>query len=289
MKTHASPTKTRPSRRWLWLFASGALLLHGCISSTEVKSIVRDSNYQMLLASTPGLETGLATNPAEGPNAAAAADDAAAVRINAFLEAHQDDPSMANALRLRQTLLYLNQRAFALADSAILQIDARKLSSPRDQALVAAYPDLRWWAEYAHTAELTFATTQQEAALAHSASLEQHAAKLAASPDLRDYLLEMRAWIGLKLGLATVNNPAFTQATIQNAINPWAETFSPAELTLLGAADFKNAKPFDLATRRVLRARGLLTKLAQQFAGAPHPTLTFNRPAFQQYYDSLPP
>lgn len=275
----------RASHRWLWMLASCALLLNGCITSQEVSTIVRDSNYQMLLASSPGLETGLATNPEEGPNAAM---DDAAMRINVFLEAHRDDPVMASTLRLRQTLLYLNQRALALADSAIQQVDQKKLPGPRDQALVAAYPDLRWWAEFAHTAEITFSTTQKAAALEHIAALEQHAAKLAASPDLRDYFLEMRAWIGLKLGLATFNNPTFKRDTIQNAITPWAETFTPAELTLLGATDFKNVKAFDLSTRRVLRARALLTKLAQQNSGPTRIPLTFSRPAFQEYYDALP-
>lgn len=284
----------RPDHRWLWLFASCALFLNGCISSKEVKDIVRDSNYQMLLASAPGFETKLATNPQEGNPAGS---DEAAARINAFLEAHQDDPTMANALRVRQTLLYLNQRAFALADSAFKQIDAKTPLSPRDQALVAAYPDLRWWAEYAHTAELTFSITHKEKALEHINSLEQQATRLVAAPDLRDYFLEMRAWIGLKLGLATVNNPDFTKDIIQSAINLWAATFSTDELTLLNSTNFKNVKPLDLSTRRVLRARVLLMKLAASMHSAreaslaastpPPPDLAFSPPAFQKFYDSL--
>jgi len=104
---------------------------------------------------------------------------------------------------------------------------------------------------------------------------------------LADFLLEMRAWIGLKLGLATAD-PAASRSVLQNAINPWAATFSPAELSLLVSSSFKDVKPFDLSTRRVLRARALLTTLAQQTAAAPNAALTFSRPAFQQYYDSLP-
>jgi hypothetical protein len=263
--------------------ALGALGFAGCVTDQQVKAIVRDSNYQMLLAAAPGVETGLATNPQDA--SAAAGNDDAAARINAFLEANKDDPALASALRLRQTLLYLNQRALALADATVADVKAPALHSVRDQALLAAYPDLRWWAEYSLAGEFAFYPAQKDAALAHIAALEQQAAAkpLAGAPDLRDYFLEMRAWIGLKLGLASTD-AAFSIATLQNAVNAWLGTFSAAELALLNSADFKSTKPFDLSTRRVIRARALLTTLSARTTGAPNHALVFAQAAANTYY-----
>lgn len=263
--------------------AALAVLLAGCITTGEVESIVRKANYEMLAASAPG--GALAGLSADGKPADSAPD--AAAQLTAFLAAHPDDPVMVAALRLRQTLLYLNQRAFALADATQKQIAAGSLTSPRDQALYAAYADLRWWNEYALASPAVFFSTQKDAAVRHMASLQQQAAGLAALPDLRDYLLETRAWIGLKLGLATPTLPP-SVSTLQDAVDGWTTTFSDAELALLNAADFKSVKPFDLSTRRVIRARVLLTTLASETAGAPNARLTFARPAVNEFYGKLP-
>jgi hypothetical protein len=272
------------------ILAACAFLLTGCITDQQVRSIVNESNYEMLVATTPGLGTGLATDPSRGGGT----DVDSAARISAFLAANSDDPVLSGTLRLRQILIYLNQRAFALADSAFAELDASALHTSRDQTLAAAYPDLRWWAEHSHAAEIAFSSTQTQAALTHMASLERHAAdpKLAGAPDLRDYLLEMRAWIGLKLGLATPNNPTFTVDTIQKSVNAWTDTFSAAELAQLDS-DFSSTNPFDLSTRRVIRARNLLSALASARrvpAGVslpPPPPLTFSQPAVNDHFATL--
>jgi len=286
MKPHHAQS-SRSSSRWLWLLASCALLLSGCMSNTEVKSIVNASNYEMLLAADPALSVaGLQTDPAAGLNPKV---DEAAARIENFLAQHQDDPAMVSALRLRQGLLYLNHGQFSLAENAFAEIKATDLHSARDKTLFAVHAQLRWWNETAAMGPAGFfASEKTKAETAMSALLAQTKIKdVPLPPDLRDYLLEMRAWIGLKLGLATAEATA-SRAMLQEAINPWAETFSTAELSLLTSANFKDVKPFDLATRRVLRARSLLTTLARQTAATPNTALTFSRPAFQYYYDALP-
>ncbi len=281
-----SPAQKRPNHRWLWLVASCALLLNGCISSTEVKSIVTHSNYEMLLAADPALGVaGLQTDPAAGGNQKV---DEAAARIETFLAQHQDDPAMVSALRLRQALLYLNHGQFSLAQNAFAEVKATDLHSARDKALFAVQPHLLWWNQ---TAAMNpagfFASEKAKAEKAMSALLAETKAKDLPPPDLRDYLLEMRAWIGLKLGLA-IADPAASRETLQNAVNPIAESFTPAELTLLTTTTFKDAKPFDLSTRRVLRTRSLLSTLARLTANAPNATRIFNSPAFQRYYDTAP-
>lgn len=265
------------------LLAAVAVFAAGCVTTDQVKTIVRDANYQMLAASTPGGALGGLS--ADGQTDASAND--AAAQMNAFLAANQDDPVMAAALRLRQTLLYLSQHAFALADATHQQIDAASLTSPRDQAIYAAYPDLRWWNEYALAKPAAFYSSQKDVATQHMASLARQAAGLGALPDLRDYFLEMRAWIGLKLGLASPD-VTFSVNTLQDAVNGWTAGFTAPELELLNADTFKSVKPFDLSTRRVIRARTLLTTLASQTAGAPNANLTFAQPAVSQFYEKLP-
>jgi len=271
-----------PTRHLFALVAACAVFFAGCATDDQVRTIVRDSNYQMLLATAPGAELGAVS--ADGKTNASAADTSA--QINAFLEANKSDPVMAAALRFRQTLLYLNEHAFALADAAFKQVDATSLRSPRDKAIYAAYPDLRWWSEYALAAPATFYSGEKAAAIQHLSSLAQQAGGLAALPDLRDYFLEMRAWIGLKLGLASFDLN-FSVNTLEDAVNVWTATFTPAELDELVSADFKSAKPFDLSTRRVIRARVLLTTLASQTAGAPNAKLTFSQDAVNKFYASL--
>lgn len=281
-----SSTPRRLSHRWLWLVASCALLLNGCISSTEVKSIVTQSNYEMLLTTDPALGVaGLQTNLEHDKNQQV---DEAAVRIETFLAQHQDDPAMVSALRLRQALLYLNHGQFSLAQNAFDQVKAADLHSARDKALFAAQPHLLWWNQTAAMNPASFfASERGNAEKAMSALLAQAKAKDLTPPDLRAYLLEMRAWIGLKLGLAILD-PTASREALQNAVNPLAESFTPAELALLDPAKFKDAKPFDLSTRRALRTRTLLETLARLTANAPNAALIFSAPAFQQFYDTAP-
>lgn len=266
----------------LALAAACAAFFTGCITENQVKSIVYDANYQALLASTPGAELGGV--PADGKTSATT--ESAAARINTFLETNPGDPVMAGTLRFRQALLYLNQHAFALADSAIAQVKADTLRSPRDRAIFAAYADLRWWSEYAPARQATFFASQKDAALAHMSSLAQQANALGALPDLRDYFLEMRAWIGVKLALASAD-PTFSRQTLQDAVDVWTKTFSTAELEVPTASGPGGPQPFDLQTRRVLRARVLLTEIANQTAGTPVATLTFAQDAVNKFYATL--
>ena len=279
---HRSSRPLPPHCRWLPFVACCALFLNGCLTTTEVTKLVRDSNYEMLL-SAPGLETGgLSTNP--GGDKSSSVDEASA-RIEAFLAQHPDDPAMAAALRLRQALLHLNHGAFALAQNSFAEVNPADLHRPRDRALYAARDLLLWWHQFSQVPPATFHATQRDTAEKTMRLLAEQSRTpdVASAPALRDYLLEMRAWIGLKLGLATAD-PAAARATLQSAINLYGESFSPAEITLVNATDFKNVPPYDGSTRRVLRARTLLETLAKAARDQPDRQLTLAQPAFQLYY-----
>lgn len=215
-----------------------------------------------------------------------AAPDAIA-KIDAFLAANDKDPTLTATLRLNQTLLYLNEGAYSLADAAKGKITEKgSLQSPRDVVIYNIYPVLRWWHEQANAGGATFSSLEREHAVGHMDTLLKQVDDKTL-PDLRDYLLEMRAWIGLKLGLATISVPDSVRI-FEGAIDPWADKFSPSEISTLTDPNFKLLKPFDPSTRRILRARILLQTLAGMTSSQQNAELKFNNPKLTDYYQALP-
>jgi len=266
-----------------------AFALGGCVTTDQVRDIVRSSNYEMLVAADPALAT---TVPADA-NQGQKPTPSAAERLTTFLQAHPDDPVLGPALHLRQALLYLNERQFDLAEASFAQIKGAKFTTARDEALAANFPVIRWWSQWslagpgAFRAERANALTQMQALAAAAASdgLKQ-------APDVADYFLEMRAWIGLKAGFAVVlpGDAEFQVTTLQDAINGWTATFAPAQLALLSQPKFDAAQAFTLSTRRVLRLRTLLDTLATVAKSGstlvPAPALHFASADAQHYYEA---
>lgn len=286
---NAFPSRSRffnPRHRWLGLIVACALAFSGCLTTSQVSKIVRDSNYDLLLSAVPGLETGgLSANPGTEKNQTV---DEASARIEAFLAQHPDDPAMASALRLRQALLHLNHGAFSLAENAFAEVKPADLHTARDQAIHALREPLLWWSQQSLVRTATFFSTQKESAQKWMRVIATQAQTpaLNAAPDLRDYFLEMRAWIGLKLGLADIN-PASSRETLQDAISLYTASFTPVELGVLAAPDFKPAQAYDRSTRRVLRARTLLETLAKATRDQANAPLVFSQPQVQAYYANV--
>jgi len=266
-----------------------AIALAGCVTSTQVRDIVSASNYEMLVASDPALAT---TVPADADKGAKPTPGAAE-RLTTFLQAHPDDPVLGPALHLRQALLYLNERQFDLAQAAFDQIKGAKLTTARDEALVAAFPTIKWWSQWSLAGGGVF-RGQRTDALAKMQALATLAAGegLKQSPDVSAYLLEMRAWIGLKAGFAVVlpADAEFQVQTLQSAVDVWTKTFSADELAMLNNPQIDAKLAFTLSTRRVLRLRTLLDTLATVAKSGgtlvPPPAVLFEKPAAQTYYEA---
>lgn len=266
-----------------------ALAFGGCVTTDQVRDIVRSSNYEMLVSADPALATTVPADANTGPKPS----PGAAERLTTFLQQHPDDPVLGPALNLRQALLYLNERQFALAQASFDKIKGAKFTTARDEALAAAFPTIKWWAEQslaaggAFRAERANALTQMQtlATSAVSGALKQ-------SPDVADYFLEMRAWIGLKAGFAVVlpADAAFQQQTLEDAINGWTDTFAADQLALLNQSKFGPNDALTLSTRRVLRLRTLLNTLATVAKSGgtlvPPPALQFHSADAQRYYEA---
>ncbi len=279
----------------LVLLASFAIA--GCATTTEVRRIVDASNYEMLVTADPSLATTVPANPAasDAPAGALSGVEAgAAARLTAFLQANADDPVMGSTLRLREALLHLNRRDMQLAAEAFKGVVVTDLVSARDQALAAAFPDLVWWTEHSFAGEAAFRGSRKEATdtMDHLLAHARHE-RLAHSPDVRDYFLEMRAWIGVKLAFVVdiPEEAAMQKSTIEDVINTWVDQFAAHEQALVDSKSLAPDQAFSHSTRRVLRLRGVLDAIARAVNdgtahGLTRPAFRFTQPSVQRYYES---
>lgn len=263
--------------------------LAGCATQEQVRDIVRSSNYEVLVASDPALAMTVPADADKGTKPT----PAAAERLTAFLQANPDDPVLGPTLHLRQALLYLNERQFDLAQAAFDQIKGAKLTTARDEALVAAFPTIKWWSQWSLASGGVFRGQRTDALAKMQLLADQAAAPgLAQSPDVSAYFLEMRAWIGLKAGFAVVlpADAEFQVQTLQSAVDLWTKTFSSEELAMLNNPQIDAKLAFTLSTRRVLRLRTLLDTLATVAKSGgtlvPPPAVHFAAPAAQTYYEA---
>jgi len=267
------PPHSRIIPTWLSvaLFAS-ALLLAGCVTSTEVREIVRQSNAESvaltgdLLVAEAGSAASLAPADAQGGGST---PDAIA-RLNAFVESHPENKVTLNALLLRKALLHLNAGTLELARATFEQIDASQLRSARDQGLLAVHDRMLWWWSVARIDQPgVFAANHREDAESAMRALLERAQAAGTPEELRDYLLEMRACIGIKLA-ADLIDKSVARALIENSVNSYSQGFSPSETAQLASGKLSpSAMPFDGATRRVLRAQTMLGLIATTWRGEP--------------------
>lgn len=249
-----------------------ALLLTGCVTSTEVRDIVRQSNTDSVTALGEQLvaEAGspAALAPATGDGSGEAPD--AIARLSAFVEQHPDNKVTQNALLLRLAFLHLNRGALELARATFERIDPAQLRSARDQGLLAVQAHLLWWRGVAQLRQPgVFASVHGAEAESARRDLLARATAQGAPEALRDYLLELRAHIGLKLAADLIDKSA-ARALLEDSVNACAAALGEAETAQLATGRLDPAtRPFDAATRRLLRMQGLLEAVADAWRSEP--------------------
>jgi hypothetical protein len=272
-------TKVRVQvRRGLLLSALMVAIVAGC-ATQQAKQITN-------LPQAPGL-AGLPDKtplpqlpPPAARDAGAAPTDAESIqRIEAYIAAHPDQKATIASLRIRQGVLYLNQKQYNLAAAAFDSADATLLVTDRDQALKAISPELVWWFRTAPLPNIPAA----EMGRAESAMrvLKVETAKRQGSPDTRELLAETRAWIGLKY-FAALADRGKQKVVMEDTINEYATIFTPADLAYLCAPGrVSDGVPLEEQRRR-LRA-GPVIKQARDYAseltGTSRPT--FRDPVMQ--------
>lgn len=253
METLFSPA-LRLSRRPRWgaaLIVGLALLLASCVTDTQVRSIVTASNAALLASQFGEL-------PARTTGDASANWEAANAQIEAFIAAHPDQASTLAPLRIRQAMLLLGHRQLNLARAAFDAAPAAALHTARDKALKAQAPHLLWW--FGASAADTWTAGDQSAAREARAALQTACDELAASPEIRDYLAEISAWIGYAAARqATTAEERRTR--LETALRDYAQIFSASDRALLSAGLDQPRPDLHAATtelRRCLRARVIL-------------------------------
>lgn len=244
-------TQTMAARkgRFLAFWMAWLLLLSGCVTRQAVEDIVETSNARMIAVQLAGepLPSGRPFDTADSGWKVLSA------RIDAFVEAYPEQTAMVNAVRIRQAMLLMSYRQYNQAEAVFDQVDSGELTSARDRALYNVREPLLWWFELDKTTAM--APAQFEAADEALATLQAEVDRLQDSPEIRDYLAEIRVWIALYSGLQTTSAERAT-AYVENGIDPYARIFTPGDLAALGQRATTEAfEDSPVAVRRRLRAR----------------------------------
>ncbi len=215
---------TFQSRCGLVLCLVVALGSIGCLTSTEVRRIVDESNAELAaLTVLDDVPSGIA--PPDGVPAAGgdAATTAAVERIDAFILRHGENARLQKtiaALQVRKALLLDAAGRDHLALATIDRIDRSQLGSARDIAIVGAAPALFWWTGAAQNKDVGQGFA--DAARRHLRTLDQTIAGAPTRSGIRYYLVNTRAHIELKASRIGV---ADHRAPLQEAIGRYCDAY----------------------------------------------------------------
>ena len=250
-------SRARRAFNFSFLFLLVAMLAVGCVTRRQVAEIVSDSNAA-ILATQMGVDVELSPNPAT-----AASTDEVARKIDAFIAGHPEQKATASALRVRQAVFYLSQKKYDLAQTAFDVAVLQDLHSDRDRALKELSSHVVWWYKTAPRA-LQRPELRNELPNANKAlgAFQEQIQKRTGSPDTRDFLAEMRAWIGLKFAEAGNTSKQIGQR-LGAVVNDYAWIFDDADLVWF--AD-PRATPGEEPTqiRRRLRAKAVFRDASSQ-------------------------
>jgi hypothetical protein len=255
------------------LGAAVLALASGCATQQQVKQIVDDSNARLAAGMLSG--AGLA---ADGGRVAEAAD--AARRIDDVIAANPDQKALASSLRVRQGVIYLNQGQYNMAAAAFEAADLAVLFTDRDQALKALAPHLVWWYR-TKAGPSPMPIAELERAEAAMQAMKAETAKRKESPDVRDWIAETGAWIGLAYS-AAVPEVARQRSALEETINDYSSIFAPSDLAWLCTPSRADATVPLPDLRRRVRAQTIVTtaeRSAKALSGADRPA--FREPVFQ--------
>lgn len=237
------------------LLLAFALVFTGCATRSQVTQIVAQSNAAVL--------AGQFALPAPDPGGTNAVWQTESDRIDAFIAAHPGQTATTAPLRIRQAMLLLTYRQFNLATAAFNAVELDVLHTARDQALKRNQRALLWW--FANSTKPNWGDGDHPEAQDALERLKEEQARVAESVEIRDYLAEMRAWIGLSAARQT---GAATEARglIEDALDVYAGIFTPEDLAILltGQEQLPDPKALGPEVRRRLRAKAVIAHAKQQ-------------------------
>lgn len=246
-----------PFIRWTGLLGlSLVLLFSGCATRNQAIKVDEQSNAAMISSQLGELPQ------KDGERSAPTFTDSNR-QIEAFIAAHPGQNEMTAPLRIRQALLLLANKQSNLAKAAFDSVAEADLHTDRDRALKHNSDHLIWW--FSQSANDTWTANDQTKAVSAVKALAQAQDSLGNSPEIRDYLAEMRAWIGLASAKQTTSL-AEARKRLEDALNVYARIFSAHDFELLkeGNEPSSGASLSSPDVRRRLRAHAVLTHAQKQ-------------------------
>ncbi len=241
------------------VFCIVASLITGCATTGQVTDIVERSNETLLLSLLPG--AGLPSPGADDVSGGRWEEDSA--RIDAYIAAHPGQDALAGALRIRQAMLLLTHGQYNLANASFEMVNPAHLVTARDKALYGLRMHLIWW--YAQDKTFFNADDFQKGSDALR-EFQKTIDTLNDSPDIRDYLAEMRAYMALQMALR-ITSFAEQRKYFGDGINGYAGIFADEDLRLLLA--HRSDKKTLLNNRRQVRALAVIEKAKAVSKGQP--------------------
>lgn len=223
-----------------------SLAMAGCATEAQVKKIVADSNATLLASRLPDLQLG-------APGEDSTERDPAA-QIEEFIAEHPDQRALNGALRVRQAIVFLSREQYNQAEAAFKEAAKLGISTDRDKALVAVYPELIWWYENS-----SVPLVDPVKAGAVRKALIQKARDVQRSPDTRDLLAEGSAWVGFKEVVAITTSVTDQKLALEQTLNGYAFILDPADLEWLCKPP-ATKETLSSAVRRRVRAQAVLRK-----------------------------
>jgi hypothetical protein len=267
---------TRPyskkSRRNLAVVLSATFLLWfvgGCIGLEEIRNNLASTN-EALLKTTVALDQ-VASNQAAIDQALLPAEmlpdgsgskiepwQEPSAKIDAYIAAHPDDKKTASALRVRQAMLLLAYEQYNLASASFDQ--ATDLHSARDKALKALKDHLIWWFK---VDKKTAPGSEVDAAIEAFAIQIDALGGEPGNEGIRDYLVEMRAWIQLYAAEHAITEETMAKE-LAGAMDNFAETLDEEDILAVNTGEIRSEPdPFGLKVRRQVRAMAVVARAAE--------------------------
>jgi len=248
--------KTQAIHRLLFhLLLAGALLFAGgCATERRVNSIIAQSNAAMI------------PQVLQAPGESNEGWQTSVEQINQLIAAQQDQPVIANQLRLRAAMLLTVNNQGSLATEEWQKIDRASLQTERDRALFDNASTLVWWYGRS-TSPSPLAGAEVTRAQSGLSNLTATLATLKA-PEIKIFLGTIRAGMGLKLSNDAAVNTAAQQsavaAALANDLKAYLDLYSAADVAWVRANKATVSAPQDrqLST---LRNRIWLRELIKQY------------------------
>lgn len=184
----------------LWLIVVNLVLLSGCVTAQQVKEIVEESNQQTVAVLASGDGISMATDVENYT----ASDDwrATSNRLQSIINSNQDNPTIADPLRLRLAYLLLAAGKKNTAEEVKKIITSAEKFSERDKILYDRWEFFKWWSDHGPEGSAWDSSDTNTEGPKYRSQLFEEAGKDDRDPELRAWLNYTAARVGYRTAIS---------------------------------------------------------------------------------------